>query len=242
MRIDFFGDEVERIVEIDELTGEVLAERTEVNLYPATHYVTPREKLLVAIDKIEDEMEERVRWLERPGPRPRGGAAEAADPVRPRDDARGRLLLRDRELLAPSRRPRGGRAAVDADRLLPDRLPAGRRREPHHDPAGPRHVQERPDPQGDPRRLRLPAAIGPRQPAADIRGVRGPHEPGRLHERDAGSVRDRARRPRRGAVHPSDRRRRPADQRAPDRRARSTTCWPRSARPSSAASASSSRP
>src|ERR687890_728001 len=63
VRIDFFGDEVERIVEIDDLTGEVLAERTEVNLYPATHYVTPREKMLVAIEKIESEMEERVRWL-----------------------------------------------------------------------------------------------------------------------------------------------------------------------------------
>ena len=63
VRVDFFGDEVERIVEIDDLTGEVLAERSEVNLYPATHYVTPREKLLVAVDKIESEMEERVRWL-----------------------------------------------------------------------------------------------------------------------------------------------------------------------------------
>ena len=63
VRIDFFGDEVERIVEIDDLTGEVLAERTEVNLYPASHYVTPREKLLVAIEKIDAEMEERVRWL-----------------------------------------------------------------------------------------------------------------------------------------------------------------------------------
>jgi excinuclease ABC subunit B len=63
VRIDFFGDEVERIVEIDDLTGEVLAERGEVNLYPATHYVTPREKMLVAIEKIESEMEERVRWL-----------------------------------------------------------------------------------------------------------------------------------------------------------------------------------
>jgi excinuclease ABC subunit B len=63
VRVDFFGDEVERIVEIDDLTGEVLAERGEVNLYPATHYVTPRDKMLVAIDKISDEMEERVRWL-----------------------------------------------------------------------------------------------------------------------------------------------------------------------------------
>jgi excinuclease ABC subunit B len=63
VRVDFFGDEVERIVEIDELTGEVLAERNEVNFYPATHYVTPRDKLLVAIDKIEAEMTERVAWL-----------------------------------------------------------------------------------------------------------------------------------------------------------------------------------
>lgn len=63
VRIDFFGDEVERIVEIDDLTGEVLAERGEVNLYPATHYVTPRDKMLVAIEKISEELDERVRWL-----------------------------------------------------------------------------------------------------------------------------------------------------------------------------------
>ncbi len=63
VRVDFFGDQVERIVEIDDLTGEVLAERTEVNLYPASHYVTPRDKLLAAVDKIDAEMEERVRWL-----------------------------------------------------------------------------------------------------------------------------------------------------------------------------------
>ncbi|HEX2141138.1 MAG TPA: DEAD/DEAH box helicase family protein, partial [Candidatus Limnocylindria bacterium] len=63
VRVDFFGDEVERIVEVDELTGEVLAERREVNIYPATHYVTPRDKLLLAIDDIEAEMEERVGQL-----------------------------------------------------------------------------------------------------------------------------------------------------------------------------------
>jgi excinuclease ABC subunit B len=67
VRIDFFGDEVERIVEIDGLTGEVLAERSEVNLYPATHYVTPRDKLLAAIDDIEAEMEERVGQLNAEG-------------------------------------------------------------------------------------------------------------------------------------------------------------------------------
>ena len=63
VRVEFFGDEVERITEFDLLTGEVQAERSETNFYPATHYVTPREKLLVAVEKIDAEMEERVRWL-----------------------------------------------------------------------------------------------------------------------------------------------------------------------------------
>jgi excinuclease ABC subunit B len=63
VRVDFFGDEVERIVEVDALTGEVQAERREVNFYPATHYVTPRDKLLAAVTDIEAEMEERVGQL-----------------------------------------------------------------------------------------------------------------------------------------------------------------------------------
>jgi excinuclease ABC subunit B len=67
VRVDFFGDEVERIVEVDELTGEVLAERKDVNIYPATHYVTPRDKMLVAIQNIEAEMEERVAQLNAEG-------------------------------------------------------------------------------------------------------------------------------------------------------------------------------
>ena len=73
VRVDFFGDEVERIVEVDGLTGEVLAERAEVNFFPASHYVTPRDKLLEAIADIEVEMELRVRELES-----RGQALEAA--------------------------------------------------------------------------------------------------------------------------------------------------------------------
>jgi excinuclease ABC subunit B len=67
VRIDFFGDEVERIVEVDALTGEVQAERREVNFYPASHYVTPRDKLLAAIADIEAEMETTVTGLEGQG-------------------------------------------------------------------------------------------------------------------------------------------------------------------------------
>jgi excinuclease ABC subunit B len=63
LRIEFWGDEVERIVEFDPLTGEVLVERTEVNIYPAKHFITTEEKLRLAIQDIEAELEERVAEL-----------------------------------------------------------------------------------------------------------------------------------------------------------------------------------
>ena len=66
-RVEFFGDEVERVTELDPLTGEVLAERNELNVYPASHYVTPKEKLGAAIEDIEAEMEQRVGELEQRG-------------------------------------------------------------------------------------------------------------------------------------------------------------------------------
>jgi len=67
IRIEFFGDEVERITEIDPLTGELLAERKETNVYPATHFVTPGDKLKEAVVDIEAEMETRVGELEAEG-------------------------------------------------------------------------------------------------------------------------------------------------------------------------------
>ena len=63
VRVQFFGDEVERITEVDPLTGEVLAERKELNVYPASHYVTPADKLKAAIVDIEQEMQQRVEEL-----------------------------------------------------------------------------------------------------------------------------------------------------------------------------------
>jgi excinuclease ABC subunit B len=67
VRVEFFGDEVERITELDPLTGEVLAERKELNVYPATHFVTPKDKLMAAVQAIGDEMEVRVAELEAQG-------------------------------------------------------------------------------------------------------------------------------------------------------------------------------
>jgi excinuclease ABC subunit B len=64
VRVEFFGDDVERITELDPLTGEVLAERDRIDIYPARHFVTPREKLLEAIKDIEAELVDRVKELE----------------------------------------------------------------------------------------------------------------------------------------------------------------------------------
>ncbi|HSX15349.1 MAG TPA: excinuclease ABC subunit UvrB [Candidatus Saccharimonadales bacterium] len=59
-RIDFFGDEVERITKIDPLTGEILAQLDEYRIFPGSHYVTPQDKLKVALGSIEQELVERV--------------------------------------------------------------------------------------------------------------------------------------------------------------------------------------
>ena len=67
VRIEFYGDEIERVTELDPLTGEVLAERDKVDIYPARHFVTPRDKLLAAVRDIEAELEERVKELETQG-------------------------------------------------------------------------------------------------------------------------------------------------------------------------------
>ncbi len=67
VRIDFFGDEVERIIEIDPLTGELLAERDEVDIYPAKHFVTSKGKLDEAMADIEAELRERLIYLREQG-------------------------------------------------------------------------------------------------------------------------------------------------------------------------------
>ncbi len=67
VRIEFFGDEIERITELDPLTGEVLAERDRIDIYPARHFVTPREKMNEAIKDIELELEGRVAALKDAG-------------------------------------------------------------------------------------------------------------------------------------------------------------------------------
>jgi excinuclease ABC subunit B len=67
LRIEFWGDRIERIVEVDPLTGEVLANSDQVDIYPAKHFVTSHEKLLAAIEDIKVELEERLKELKSRG-------------------------------------------------------------------------------------------------------------------------------------------------------------------------------
>jgi excinuclease ABC subunit B len=63
IRIEFFGDEIERITEFDVVTGEVIGRRNHVAIFPASHYVTTAEKLKRAIKSIEEELEQRLKEL-----------------------------------------------------------------------------------------------------------------------------------------------------------------------------------
>ena len=62
-RIELFGDEIERIGEVNALTGEILGYRNHLTIYPASHYVTPKDKLDTAIVKVEAELEDRIKYF-----------------------------------------------------------------------------------------------------------------------------------------------------------------------------------
>ena len=67
IRVEMFGDEIDRLVEIDVLTGDVIVERKHVAIYPASHYVTTKEKLDIAIGRIETELAERLAYFNENG-------------------------------------------------------------------------------------------------------------------------------------------------------------------------------
>lgn len=63
LRIEFFGDEIDRIVEIDHITGKIIGERSHVSIFPASHYVTSKEKLERAIISIKEELDDRLEYF-----------------------------------------------------------------------------------------------------------------------------------------------------------------------------------
>ncbi len=67
IRVEFFGDEVERIGEINTVTGEVKNFVSHVAIYPASHYIVPRERILKAVEDLRQECDERVKWFRERG-------------------------------------------------------------------------------------------------------------------------------------------------------------------------------
>lgn len=66
-RVEFFGDEVEKITRIDPLTGEILKKLEQVTIFPGSHYVTPADQLKIAMGKIENELDERLAYFKKNG-------------------------------------------------------------------------------------------------------------------------------------------------------------------------------
>ena len=67
IRVEFFGDEIDRISELNPVTGELRADLRHAAIYPASHYIVPREKIEIAIKEIESELEERIEYFKARG-------------------------------------------------------------------------------------------------------------------------------------------------------------------------------
>ena len=107
VRIELFGDEIERISTVDTLTGEKLAEPEELVIFPATHYVAGDERMQRAIGGIEARAAGAPGLVRGRGQAARGPAAPDAYLLRPGDAGRGGRVLRHRELQPAHRRPPG---------------------------------------------------------------------------------------------------------------------------------------
>ena len=184
-RLSLFGDEIEAIHEIDPLTGEKTAALQSIKIYANSHYVTPRPTLLQAIEQIKRDLKLRLDELHSGGKLLGGAAARTAHHLRSRNDRGDRQLRRHRELFALSDRaqpgeppptffeymPRDALVFVDESHVTVPQLGGMFRGD------WMRKI--------DPRRIRLPAAVLHRQPAAQIRGMGGAARPDDLCLGDA---------------------------------------------------------
>ena len=188
LRVEFWGDEVEQLSIINPTSGEVIERKEELFIYPCKHFVMPEERIKAAVDEIKRELDERLERL-----RLDGKLLEAH-----RLNARTRFDIEMMQEVGycPGienySRPLSGRPPGSAPETLfsyfPAGLPAAGRRVARHRAADPRHVFRRPQPQGDAGRARLPPAQRPGQPAAAVRGMGEPLQPGDLRLGHAGAL------------------------------------------------------
>ena len=186
--MEFFGDTVEAISVVDPLRGKKLETLRRTAIYPGSHYVTTQENLKRAIVEIREELGERLRELN----------AENKLLEAQRLEQRTHFDIEMMEEMGYCSgienysRHLTGRKPGEPPPTLMEYFPEGRpglhRREPRHDPPAHRDVPGRPVAEGDPRQVRLPPSLGPRQPAAPLRGVRSVPEPADLRLGDAGGL------------------------------------------------------
>ena len=189
VRISLADDGIEQLQIFDPLTGHVLHGMARFTVYPSSHYVTPRETTLRAIEAIKAELRERIEFFHQAG--------------RPLESQRIEQRTRfDLEMLAELGFCKGienysrhlsGRKAGEPPPTLIDYLPRDALMfiDESHVTIGAarRHVPGRPRAQGEPGRVRVSAAVRARQPPAAIRRVRGGGAPDRLRFGDARRVR-----------------------------------------------------
>ena len=106
IRVELFDDVIDSLARFDPLTGEVRAKIPRYTVYPGTHYVTPKDRLVTSIDQIREDLRARLQELYADQQAGGSAAPAAAHHLRPGDDPGDRLLPGHRELLALSLRPR----------------------------------------------------------------------------------------------------------------------------------------
>ena len=174
IRIELFDDEIESLQLFDPLTGRIRQKIPRFTVYPSSHYVTPRGRVRVARSRrIKVELRERLDELVKAGKLVEAQRLEQ----RTRFDLEMLQEIGHCKGIENYTRHLSGAAPGEPPATLVDYLPKDALMfldESHvHDRPARRHVQRRPRAQDDAGRVRLPAAVGARQPAAEVRGVRG---------------------------------------------------------------------
>ena len=186
-RATLFGDEVERLQHFDPLTGELIADDLEhVAVWPATHYNVKEGSIDRAVTEIARELNNRCLQLESEGKlleshRLRQRTQYDMEMLREMGFCNG---IENYSRILDGREP-GARPYCLID-YFPERLHLLSRRVASDRAADRRHVRGRPQPQADARRLRLPAAVGARQPPAEVRRVPLHHADARLRRATPG--------------------------------------------------------
>ena len=204
VRVEFFGDEIDSLGEVDVVTGKVVSSLRHAVIFPASHYAVGTEKLVSALAMIEEDLKGEVKAFED------AGKLLEAQRLAQRTEHDLEMLreigycsgVENYSRYFDGRQP--GQPSFTLLDYFPEELSRVYRREPHDHSADPRHVQRRPRAQDQPRRIRLPHEVGVRQPSAHLRGIRRARAADDLRLGDARALRTRTGGAGGGTAHPPD--------------------------------------